>query len=502
MSFDRRDPRKSFCRTNLLGTLLSSAVMALVLLVMPIISQAQPATVNDGHGKEWKQLRSTAGLSWNQAAQICPQDGVSPCSGSAAAGSLNGWVWATDTQVLQLFSYYEPAMATNRSVGGMQYFFTADMFLSAFQPTFSFCGTYQCGAYGAGWTSTRDEAGVPIFGSVSWGSTNVSISGGFGVGPAASADETDSFRGLWLWRATGPGAFAYDDAGFVASPSGGVAVANVLANDWIAGVRATTANVTIAQESSTHAGVTLDVNDGSVDVASATPAGSYTLVYRMCDIADAANCDNATVTVVVNPYVIDAVNDSGWASPSTGGTAVANVLTNDRLSGTPATISNVSLSLVSVTPANTGVSLDLMDGSVDVAAGTALGTYALVYRICDSTNTSNCDQATASITVRNYVIDAVNDYARASSKTASTPIASVLVNDTFNGVRATTTAVRISQVSPPVTGITLNLSTGAVSVKAKTSSGTYNIVYKICEIAAPANCDTATITLELSGRDN
>ncbi len=478
-------------RTGLFGTILSLALLALILLGTSSVSTAQ---VNDQHGKEWMQLTSTRGVTWNQIAQSCPQDGVTACS-----GIYNGWVWATDTQVLELMSYYEPAMATNRGVGGMQYFFSAQNFLSAFQPTFSFCGTYQCGAYGAGWTATKDADNYPIFGSVGWDSTNVSIDGGFGVGPTANPDESDSFRGAWLWRATGPGAFAYDDSGSVASPNGGSAVANVLANDWIAGVRATTANVFITQISSTHSGVNLDIADGSVDVSAATPAGNYSLVYRMCDNTNASNCDNATVNVRVNAFVIDAVNDAGFASPSTGGTAVANVLSNDRLSvTTPATTANVNLSLVSTS--NPGVSLNASNGAVSVAAGTALGSYALVYQICDRTNLANCDTATATITVRSYTIDAVNDYARASSKIASVAIASVLANDTFNGVRATTSTVQISQVSPPISGITLNTSTGAISIATKTSSGTYNLVYKICEIAAPTNCDTATATLELSGR--
>jgi len=400
--------------------------------------------------------------------------------------------------VLQLFSYFEPAILTSRSVQGLAYFGSAQSFLSAFQPTQSFCITYACGAFGAGWTATRDDAGLPIVGSVNWGTTPVSASGSFGVGVAASADEEQSSRGVWLWRATGPGAHAYDDAGHVASPAGGVAVESVLANDWIAGVRATLANVRIAHESSTHPGVTLDLSDGSVDVAPATPAGTYTLIYRMCNF-DESICDDATVTVVVDPFVVDAVNDSGWASPSTGGTAVTNVLANDTLSGTRATISNVSLSLVSVSPDSAGVTFDLADGSVDVARGTALGNYAVVYQICDSTSLANCDQATASIAVRNYVIDAVNESVRASSKTGGTVIASVLANDTLNGARATTATVQLSQVSPPIRGITLNLSSGAVSVGLKTASGLYSLVYRICEIASPTNCDTATVTLDLSG---
>ena len=477
-------------------TRFRSAICVLAVIA-GTTGMVEAANFNDGNGKEWRQLPGTVGLSWNQVAQACPQDGATSCVGSVAGVNLNDWVWATDAQVVQLFSLFEPAILTSPTVEGMAQFGSAQSFLSgtAFQPIFSSCQTYFCGASASGWTASKDATGLPIYGSVGWGNTNVSFSGSFKVAAAASADETGP--GVWLWRATGPGANAYDDAGQVASPDGGVAVADVLANDWVAGTPATPANVAISQVSSSDPGVSLDVADGSVNVAAGTVAGIYTLSYQICDIANASNCGNATVTVVVNPYVVSAANDSGWASPSTGGTAVANVLANDRLSGTPATIAKVSLSLVSVSGA--GITLNPADGSISVARDTALGSYTLVYQICDRTDPANCAQATATITVRNYAINAVNDSARASSKIGSTAIASVLANDTFNGARATTATVQLSQVSPPVKGITINLSTGAVSVAPKTSSGLYNIVYSICEIASPTNCPSATVILDLSG---
>ncbi|HZF20641.1 MAG TPA: cadherin repeat domain-containing protein [Burkholderiales bacterium] len=470
------------------------AICALVVIA-GTTGMVEAANFNDGNGKEWRQLTGTVGLSWNQVAQFCPQDGASSCVGST---NLNGWVWGTDAQVLQLFGIFEPAILTSPSASVQGVFGSAQSFLSgfAFQPTTSFCETYFCGASASGWTASKDATDSPLVGFVGWGNTNVSISGSFSIAAAASADATGP--GVWLWRATGPGANAYDDAGQVASPDGGVAVADVLVNDWVAGTPATTASVAISQVSSTDPGVSVDVGSGSVNVAAGTVAGTYTLSYRICDISNASSCDDATVTVVVNPYVVSAANDSGWASPSTGGTAVANVLANDRLSGTPATIANVSLSLVSVSGA--GITLNPADGSVSVARGTALGSYSLVYQICDKTDPANCAQATATVTVRNYVIIAVGDSARGSSKTGSTPIANVLANDMFNGARATTATVQLSQVSPPAAGITLNTSTGAVSVAPKTSSGTYNIVYSICEIASPANCSSATVTLDLSGK--
>jgi hypothetical protein len=498
MLFKNCDLLLSLRQTNLFASLLLITFSVMFLFAVPIISRAQSATVHDGHGKEWRQLGQTAGLSWNQIAQVCPQDGSTRCSGSVNNVNLNEWTWATDVQVLQLMSYFEPDMATNRAVSGMQYFFTGQTFLSAFQPTFSSCQTYSCSAYGAGWTSTKDDAKLPVFGAVSWGNTPVSIGGSFGVGPDSNVDNRDNFRGAWLWRDPN-GIFANDDYGQVDSPDGGTAVQNVLSNDRIGGVQANFSNVVITQESSTNSGITLEASNGSVSVSGGTPAGTYLLVYKMCTIADATFCDNGTVTVLVNPYTVDAVNDYGIISPSIGGTAIPNVLVNDTFSRRAANLGNVSLSFVSVSPNNGDVTLDLSDGSVDVARGTAVGSYAVVYRICAIVDPAFCDQATATVLVQKYSIDAVNDYVRASSKYGSTPL-NVLANDTFNGGPATTSTVKVSQVSAAIPGITLNTSTGWVTIASKTSSGTYNLVYKICEINDPTNCDTATATIELSGR--
>jgi hypothetical protein len=455
--------------------------------------------VDDGHGREWQQFKNYAGVSWNSLAARCPQDGATPCS--LADGRPGDWIWATADQVQQLMSYWAPELATQPSSENA---FAANGFLSSFQPTFSFCGTYQCGASGAGLTSSRDSNGVPIVGSAGWGTNLVSFTGGLGVGPSGDAAAGSNGVGAFFFRYTGPGIFAYDDAGTLPSPDGGTAVANVLANDWIAGVRATVANVSLSQESASVEGITLDTADGSVDVARGTLAGTHTLIYWICDSANPASCDDATVTVTVRPYVINAIDDAGAISPSTGGTAIPNVLANDLLGSQRATVATVQLSTVSLTPALPGVNLNAATGAVVVDQGAALGTYALVYRICEIANPGNCDNATATVTVRPNRIDAVNDYGRGSSKTANTPIASVLANDTLNGLRAATPAVVLTQVSltPATSGITLNLTTGAVTVKTKTSSGLYYLTYSICEAASPTNCDTAVATIELSGKSN
>src|SRR5262245_54246494 len=136
---------------------LIAVLAALLILFTPAISNGQG--FNDGHGKEWRQLTETTGLSWDQVAQVCPRDGATPGVGIVGGRDLTGWVWATESQVIDLFSYFEDDILTNSSLAGMQYFFTASTFLQALRPTFSFTITYQSGQFAAGSTASLDPVG-------------------------------------------------------------------------------------------------------------------------------------------------------------------------------------------------------------------------------------------------------------------------------------------------------------------------------------------------------
>jgi YVTN family beta-propeller protein len=289
---------------------------------------------------------------------------------------------------------------------------------------------------------------------------------------------------------------AVDDNG--SSYVGQSPVANVLANDSLTGVTATLSTVTLTQVASSHPGVTLNTQYGAIVFSNAAPTGPHTLTYRICEKASPTNCDTATATVELVAYPIIAADDSGSA-PRTGGMAVTNVLSNDRFVQVAATFQYVTLALVS--SSHSGVSLDIATGAVRVAAGTTVGTHTLVYEICEIARPSNCDQAVVTVMVPPYVINAVDDFARASSKRASTGLPTVFHNDTFAGVRAGNNNVRLSFVSltPANNKIQLDLTDGSVDVLGKTTSATYALVYELCELASPSNCDRATVTLELSG---
>ncbi len=219
--------------------------------------------------------------------------------------------------------------------------------------------------------------------------------------------------------------------------AGNTGTVSVLTNDTYNGSPATLSNVTITQLSTTNSGVNVNPNTGLVTVAPGTPAGNYTITYKICDQVTPNNCDQATVSVTV-PAVINAVNDNYNMSGSGGTTP--SVLLNDTVNGQPATITNVNLSLVS---APAGFVLN-PDGTITVPSGTAPGNYPVVYQICDVLNpTTNCSMpAIATITIAGSLDLALE---------ISSSVASIIVNRTFADIFYTVTNVGSTATTGSIT---------------------------------------------------
>ena len=83
-----------------------------------------------------------------------------------------------------------------------------------------------------------------------------------------------------------------------------------------------------------------------------------------------------------------------------------------------------------------------------------------------------------------------------NSATGGVAVPNVLDNDLYNALPVVPSQVTISLVTPASNpGIVLNTSTGAVTVAPGTPGGDYTLVYKICMVASPSDCDIAIVTV-------
>src|SRR5262245_10364632 len=241
--------------------------------------------------------------------------------------------------------------------------------------------------------------------------------------------------------------------------------------------------------------VSVPAADSVMKIETATDTLSQTIIQVGGDPVGVAIAPDAAAKPA--PFVIDAVddNDPTPLAALAGGVAIANVLTNDTLGSGPAAVGNVNLTLVSSD--NPGVTLDVKTGAVSVSGDTAVGSHGLSYQICEKVNPQNCDQAAVRLAVRQpFVIDAIDD--NATSFAGVQAIASVVGNDTLNG-SAAYGSVSVSAISASA-GLSLDPSDGSISVAAGAAPGNRSLMYRICEIASPANCDQATAYVTVTAR--
>ncbi|WP_166783737.1 choice-of-anchor L domain-containing protein, partial [Flavobacterium psychrophilum] len=286
-----------------------------------------------------------------------------------------------------------------------------------------------------------------------------------------------------------------------APSTGGEAIPNVALNDVVNGLPATlgvSGNATIATSGVWPVGVTLNPTTGAINVAVGTIPGVYPVTYQLCDKLTPQTCatvvNTVTVTAVLNP-----VADSGTA-PSTGGEAIPNVALNDVVNGLPATLGvsgNATIATSGVWPV--GVTLNPTTGAINVAVGMPPGNYPVTYQLCDNLTPQKCNIVTVQVAVALSVIIAIDDvntipiYNGVGGSSVS-----VLLNDTLNGGLLTGAAsVTIQPVSSLPSGMTMNYTSGVITVGTSVAPGTYVFAYTICENLNLANCSTATVTIEV-----
>jgi gliding motility-associated-like protein len=214
---------------------------------------------------------------------------------------------------------------------------------------------------------------------------------------------------------------------------------------------------------------------------------------------DGCTADQELVLTVTQTAEIIANYDPGLPiNGSVGGISHYKILDNDTFDGVP--ITNPDLVNITYTTTNPGITLN--DTDVVVAAGTPAGDYTLVYEICSKSTTYTCDTATVTVTVNNQ-IDAQNDTIENIDGTiGNTNAGNVLGNDTLNESNVAIGQVKLTIITTatsiggaPVPDID---SIGQISIPPGTPAGPYTIVYQICDVINPTNCDDATVTIDVA----
>ncbi|MBQ4822861.1 gliding motility-associated C-terminal domain-containing protein, partial [Aquimarina sp. MMG016] len=297
---------------------------------------------------------------------------------------------------------------------------------------------------------------------------------------------------------------ANDDTVNINGTTGGNSTNLADANDTLNGNGVTLGTdvvITTVTDPNPTDGVSLDPITGEVTVDPNTPSGDYTITYTLCSIATPVVCDDATITVTVTGGLI-ANNDSVSINGAIGGNSINVIDNNDTLNGNGVTLgTDVNIATINDPDPTDGVSLDPITGEVIVAPNTPRGIYTINYTLCTNTVPVQCDDATITIDVTGIII-ANDDTVIIDGSTGGSSINIADDNDEINNNPVILGVdVRIASINDtdPDDDVVLDPSTGIVMVLPGTPPGNYTIRYTLCSLDTPVICDTAEITVIVTG---
>lgn len=276
-----------------------------------------------------------------------------------------------------------------------------------------------------------------------------------------------------------------DDFRAVPLPDGG-STPSVLDNDRLDGIVPAPGSVRVTLPDA-PAGITIDAN-GLVSVGAGAVRGAVTVTYLVCEAAAPANCDSATVSLLLAPAPQPDV-----ISVAAGATSSGNVGSNDDVPP------GARFSVIGTPPP--GLQFNADGSYLYTPPADTTGQVGFTYSVClPDPDSAVCATASVTLVVTTNVVLAVNDDFSATPvdpATGGTLTGSVLDNDTYNGIAPPPigSVVAVLVNAPP--GFTLTTQ-GQVSVAPGTASGRYALTYQLCENGAPANCSSAIITVQVA----
>ena len=233
-------------------------------------------------------------------------------------------------------------------------------------------------------------------------------------------------------------------------------------------------------------------NDGTVNVAPNTPAGTYTVSYTICEALNSSHCTTITSTITIGGGVLTVtpVTTLTIANGAQGGTTTNSVLTGVSLNGQPANSQSVTITFTGL-PA--GVTSNT-NGQLVVAPGTPATNTTIYYTVCETLNANNnCHTYSTTLVIGTPNLSVTPRTYTIPDATVGGTTSSVLETVTIDGHTPSSQSVTITFGNLPV-GIQTTTS-GGFRVPAGTPTGIHTVTYTVCEVLNPDHCVTSIATI-------
>ena len=233
-------------------------------------------------------------------------------------------------------------------------------------------------------------------------------------------------------------------------------------------------------------------NDGTVNVAPNTPAGTYTVSYTICEALNNGHCTTVTSTITIGggALTVTPVTTLTVANGAQGGTTTSSVLTGVSLNGQPANSQSVTITFTGL-PA--GVTSNT-NGQLVVAPGTPATNTTIYYTVCETLNANNnCHTYSTTLVIGTPNLSVTPRTYAIPDATVGGTTSSVLETVTIDGHTPSSQSVTITFGNLPV-GIQTTTS-GGFRVPAGTPTGIHTVTYTVCEVLNPDHCVTSIATI-------
>jgi hypothetical protein len=244
--------------------------------------------------------------------------------------------------------------------------------------------------------------------------------------------------------------------------------------------------------------------EGTAAAGDGTPNGTTSVIVTTTSVINAnfgidqlPVSTTSTLTAQANPGGTNAVS---VPPTSFTGTDADGTITAIRYVTFPTNVTSLTIGTTTYTSFPVGGVTAVTGTSVRIDPADGAVTAVFPFRVIDNAGVESANTASVSVPFT-YVVTAIPDAGTVSSGTGGTAVANVTANDVINGLPATLGAggnATVAQVGTYPIGVTLNPTTGSLSVAQGTAPGSYTVAYQLCDRLTTPTCATGIISFTIT----